>query len=308
MPNRPQQTLARPVELTGIAFFSNADVRLRILPADSGAGLSFQRVDLADRPLIPATSEFARGMHRRTAVERDGVSVAMVEHVLAALHGLWIDNAVIQIDGPEPPGFDGSCRALTEAIWDADIVQLSRPVEPIQVSGVISVVEARAAATQAPGLPPAARIEARAHSEPVLTIRYDLDYGADSPIASQSAEFEITPEWFSREIAAARTFILESEVDMLRQQGYGRRLTAADLLVFGTDGVIGNQTRWSNECARHKLLDCVGDLALAGRPVYGSVQASRSGHGLNQLLAQKLAAHSQHNPQSVPRSEQGHAA
>ena len=287
-----QKTVSRPVKLDGIAIFSNADVSIRFVPSDVDTGIHFQRVDLADRPLIPATIEFAQALHRRTAISRGGASVAMIEHIMAALAGLGIHNCVVEIDGPEPPGFDGSCRAIVDSLLTSGIADLAVPIEPlfVQQTSTVSVAEKRATITAVPS------------SDYSFRVGYNLDYGSDSPIVPHSAEFLITPETFAEEIAAARTFVLESEVEALRALGYGQRLTHSDLVVYGKNGVVGNTLHWPDECARHKLLDCIGDLALVGRPIIGTICASRTGHETNQQLAAQLLI--QNQTQHVHRSSQ----
>jgi len=137
--------------------------------------------------------------------------------------------------------------------------------------------------------------------EPGLTLSYTLDYGAGSPIPQQSFEVTLTPEAFLNEVVYARTFVLEQEVAALRAQGYGRRTTAADLLIYGADGVVGNTLRSPNECARHKLLDCVGDFALLGCDLWGRVAAHRSGHSLNSRFIRQVGL--SHPAQSRPWPE-----
>jgi UDP-3-O-acyl-N-acetylglucosamine deacetylase len=121
-----------------------------------------------------------------------------------------------------------------------------------------------------------------------LTICYALDYGPDSPITPQECRIRITPESFLKELAWSRTFVLEQEAHALRSQGYGKRTTARDLLIFGSQGVIDNELRAPNECARHKALDCLGDLALIGCDLHGTVEAYRSGHTLNAELVRRV--------------------
>jgi UDP-3-O-acyl-N-acetylglucosamine deacetylase len=215
---------------------------------------------------------------RRTAIERHGVVVEMVEHVMAALAGLGVDNCIVEVNAPEPPGLDGSCRGFTDALLSAGVVELNelRPVLLIERPLRINAAEQ------------ASQIEAAPLHRPTLAITYQLDYGPKSPIRPQQLTVEISPESFLAELAYARTFVLDTEVAALRAQGYGRRTTYRDLLVFGPDGVIENRLHAPDECARHKLLDCLGDLALMGCDVCGHIRAYRSGHGLNREMARRL--------------------
>ena len=280
---RFQNTIQRPIELTGIAIFTNHDVNVRFVPANPNSGICFQRVDLAQSKPIPARIENAVFRHRRTAIEFEDASVEMIEHVMAALAGLQIDNCLIEIDGPEVPGFDGSSLLITNTLLDAGIVEQSEPAKQFRLQSDVNVEQDQASIT---GSPCADRI----------IIGYQLDFGADSPVPNGQLEFEITPEVFVNEIAAARTFVLESEVEAMRSLGYGEKLTAKDLLVFGQDGVIDNKLRWPDECIRHKILDCIGDLSLIGCELHGNFQAIQSGHALNREMVRAiLASHNLNN-------------
>ncbi|MBA3313441.1 MAG: UDP-3-O-acyl-N-acetylglucosamine deacetylase [Planctomycetota bacterium] len=295
MTNLPKQrTIVRPATVAGFGFFTNADVTVTFLPAEPDAGITFVRTDLPDRVEIPATIAFAVERHRRTALHKNGTVVELTEHVLAALAGLEIDNCVVELTGPEPPGCDGSARHFVDALLDAGIVEQDRfaAVFGVPEPTIVRSADGSAMVAARPFSAPLAgrigRIKSVASSRCV--IRYELDYGADSPIAPQSAEFTLTPEIFATEIAGARTFILESEIASLRSLGYGQKVTEEDLLVFGKSGVIGNVLRDDNECARHKLLDCIGDFALIGGRITGRFNACRSGHALNRELVRGLLA------------------
>ncbi|MEM8865593.1 MAG: UDP-3-O-acyl-N-acetylglucosamine deacetylase, partial [Planctomycetota bacterium] len=205
-------------------------------------------------------------------------SVEMVEHILAALFGLGVDNCEVGVTASEMPGCDGSALAFVEAIADAGIQQQALPVQPLVVTEPVRCEDG------------GKWIEARPPIGEELSVEYNLDYGADSSIAPQWAVAEITPMAFATELAPARTFLLEAEAEAIRAQGLAKHVTAQDLLIFGQDGPIDNQLRYPDECARHKALDVVGDLALAGRPIVGHVVACRSGHRLNADLVRKLLA------------------
>ena len=278
MQQRMQRTIERTVETSGIGFFTGSDVIIRFLPADPNHGISFQRIDLPDTQPIPALLEYSVHRQRRTAIERDGATVEMVEHVMAALAGLQIDNCRVELNAPEPPGFDGSSLALTDLLRDAGIAEQDQPRPLCVIEDPLS-----AASDEGPG-----EITARPLSRPTLAISYELDYGPRSPIPPQNLTVEITPETFVEQLAYARTFILESEVDALRAQGYGSRTTAKDLLIFSTDGIIDNQLRAPDECVRHKILDCLGDFALIGCDLQGHFNAYRSGHRLNREIIRRL--------------------
>lgn len=276
--SRLQRSIRQPVELSGIGLFTDCDTRLRFLPAGTGRGIVFRRVDLPDSPEVPASLVYVESTERRTSLVKGPARVELTEHVLAALAGLQIDNCTIEIDAAEVPGMDGSCREFVEALQSAGIVEQDAPRRQIVVDRKLIVEDDRSRASTA----------VQPHYGAGLVITYHLDYGPRSPIPPQTRTVEVTPEEFTNEICFARTFILESEVAALRAQGYGTRTTARDLLVYGPDGVIDNQLRRPDECVRHKILDCIGDLALLGCDLRGHVTAWRSGHRMNQRLAEEI--------------------
>ena len=275
--SRRQRTIARAAEVRGVGFFHGADVTLRFHPAQPDTGLVFQRADLPGRPTIPARVDSVVPSQRRTTIRRGVASVEMIEHVMAALAGLQIDNAVVEIDAGECPGCDGSSRAFVEALDAAGIVEQEPKRPTLIVEEPISIRDGDAVlAIHPPG------------SSGGLTLAYHLDYGREAPIRAQSFCVGLSTETFRNELAPSRTFLLETEAQALRAAGIGVRTTAADLLLFGRDGVIGNELRYPDECAAHKLLDLVGDLALSGVDLQGFVVAYRSGHQTNASLVRRL--------------------
>ncbi|HEV3386858.1 MAG TPA: UDP-3-O-acyl-N-acetylglucosamine deacetylase [Gemmata sp.] len=276
---RHQRTLATSTEVEGVGFVTGAHVRVRLRPAPINSGLVFRRLDDPAAPLIPARTNFVTGTLRRTTLGSPTQGVTLVEHLLAALAGLRVDNCTIEIDGPEPPGLDGSAKGYAAAIISAGMVQqpARRPI--MAVSSPVTV----AAGGATIGLhPPDESLE--------LRISYLLDYGMFGPIPRQCWTLTACPEEFYREIAACRTFVTDVEAKALRAQGVGNHLTPADLLVFGPHGAIDNRVRFANEPARHKILDLIGDIALCGFDLAGHLVAYRSGHSLNVALAQRLTA------------------
>jgi UDP-3-O-[3-hydroxymyristoyl] N-acetylglucosamine deacetylase/3-hydroxyacyl-[acyl-carrier-protein] dehydratase len=274
---RRQRTIARPAEVRGVGFFHGADVTVRFHPAEPDAGIIFQRADLPGRPTIPAQVGSVVPSQRRTTIRNGGASVEMIEHVMAALAGLQVDNAVVEIDAGECPGCDGSSRQFVEALDRAGIVEQERTRPVLVVEEPISIREGDAVLAVHPPGPSGG-----------LTLSYHLDYGQGAPIPAQSFCVGLSAESFRAEISASRTFLLEAEATALRSAGIGVRTTEADLLLFGRDGVIGNALRYPDECARHKVLDMVGDLALLGADLHGFVVAYRSGHQTNAALARRL--------------------
>jgi len=274
-----QRTLARSVSLDGIGFFSGRDVSIRLVPAEPRYGLRFVRTDLPGSPTIPASIRHRIAEPRRTVLQDGDARVEMTEHVLAALVGMGVDNCRIELDGPEPPGLDGSALPYVEAIRIARLEEQRAPATWLVVDETIRIEDG------------AAWTAAEPSASNDFELAYDLEYGDNPGIGRQSLRYVHSPDAFADDIAPARTFIRESEVAWLRSMGIGKRTNAADLLVFADDGsLIDNELRFPDECVRHKILDLIGDLALAGRPIVGRVAAHRSGHGTNAALAAELAS------------------
>ncbi len=249
-----------------------------MLPADENSGISFERVDVPGSRRIPANIEYLMPSHRRTVLGIDDVTVEMTEHLMAALAGLGIDNCHVQIDAPEVPGCDGSSQAFVDAILDVGIKTQTAVRRPVAINQSHHIDNESGASID--GLPIA---------DSKFLITFDLDYGPTAPFPAQSLTVEVTPESFANEIAFARTFVLEAEIEALKARGYGARVSASDLVVFRDDGsVLDNKLRAADECVRHKILDCIGDLALVGSPLVGHVIAKRSGHSFNHQLAKRI--------------------
>jgi UDP-3-O-acyl N-acetylglucosamine deacetylase len=274
---RPQRTLAATTEIAGVGFITGARVHVRFRPAPVDTGRVFRRSDQPLAAPVAARVECVTGTDRRTTLGPAAHGVTLVEHLLAALAGLRIDNCLIELDGPEPPGLDGSADGFVAVLAAAGIVNQTarRPIytpdAPILVSRDTATI----------GLHPA--------KSPELRASYLLDYGAFAAIPRQTFTLDFSPGDFVREVAACRTFVTAAEAEALRTQGIGEHLTAADLIVFGERGPIHNRLRFADEPARHKVLDMIGDLALCGFDLAGHVVAYRSGHALNVELARRLA-------------------
>jgi UDP-3-O-acyl N-acetylglucosamine deacetylase len=273
---RNQRTIGGPVAVEGFGYWSGRDVRVEFRPAAPHAGISFVRGDLSEPVRIPALLSERIEVPRRTVLRHANASVEMVEHVLAALAGLQIDNCEVWVNQAELPGMDGSSRQFVEALDSAGIVVQSAVRSQLVVREITRLGDDDS------------WIEARPAKTAELNIRFRVDYGPSSSIGKQTVQMSITPDAFRREIASARTFMLKEEADWLLAQGLGKRATLADLLVFDADGPIDNELRYRDECARHKVLDLVGDLSLAGCDVIGQITAHRSGHRLNAEMVRVL--------------------
>lgn len=261
--------------LDGYGYWSGQDVRVEFHPAPPGHGLVFSRVD-CENAAIPAVVGYRCDAQLRTNLSLRGISVEMVEHILAAFAGLGVDNAQIRVNATEMPGVDGSCLPFVNLLRNAGIVDQPALRDVVVIKQRIRVGN------------DLAWVEATPHSDHGLHVEYHLDFGPQHIIASGQFGGKITPEFFQKELAPARTFILQSEANELREMGYGARVSTKDLLLFDDHGLVENELRFSDECVRHKALDLVGDLALAGCDIWGSVHAHRSGHRLNAELVQAI--------------------
>jgi UDP-3-O-acyl N-acetylglucosamine deacetylase len=200
----------------------------------------------------------------------------MVEHVMAALAGMNVDNCEVWVDQAEMPGCDGSAKAFVEAIARAGIVAQDAMRELFVIRDVVRLGNDEC------------WIEARPAVGDKTILHYDLDYGGGNPIGRQSLEVTLAVRFFQFSLAPARTFVLQREAAELQARGMGQRTTFNDLLIFDSQGPIGNALRFPDECVRHKILDMVGDLALAGCDLAGHFTAYRSGHRLNAELVRAM--------------------
>ncbi|MBT4011574.1 MAG: UDP-3-O-[3-hydroxymyristoyl] N-acetylglucosamine deacetylase [Planctomycetaceae bacterium] len=275
--NRTQQTIASTVTVAGFGFWSGVDVTLEFRPAPAETGLVFLRTEKDQEVPIPADVQYRQEVPRRTNLHANGTHVDMVEHVVAALTGLEIDNCFIWASTSEMPGVDGSSMPFVNALLNAGVVNQDNMRQAITIDSTIRVAENDA------------WIEARPPKTPgTMSLSYQLDYGSNVPIGPQRFSIDVCPSSFQNELAPARTFVLQSEADQLQASGRGLRVTTADLLVFDENGPVNNSLRFEDECVRHKTLDLVGDLALAGTDLHGDFEAHRTGHRLNAELVRQI--------------------
>jgi UDP-3-O-[3-hydroxymyristoyl] N-acetylglucosamine deacetylase len=256
-------------------------VRIDFRPAPPDSGIVFVRADLKGSPRIPATIDHRFETPRRTTLRCGEAAVEMIEHIMAALAGLQVDNCELWVDRPEMPGCDGSSLPFVQVLSAAGIVEQAAPRRRSVIRRTIRVGDENS------------WIEARPCSSGKMVLRYELDYGSGSSIGRQSLEVSLSPRHFHVNLAPSRTFLLQSEADAIKALGLGQRATCKDLLIFGLHGPIDNQLRFPDECVRHKMVDMVGDLALAGCDLVGRFSAYRSGHRLNAELVRAIAAQDQ---------------
>jgi UDP-3-O-acyl N-acetylglucosamine deacetylase len=253
-------------------------VRIEFRPAPADSGIVFVRSDLKGWPRIPANVDCRFETPRRTTLRHGEAAVEMIEHIMAALAGLQIDNCELWVDQPEMPGCDGSSLPFVKVLAAAGVVEQAAPRRRKVIGRVIRVGDE------------SSWIEARPCCSGKMVLRYELDYGSGSSIGRQSLEVSLSPRHFHINLAPSRTFMLQAEADAIKAQGLGQRATFQDLLIFGPQGPIDNQLRFPDECVRHKMVDMVGDLALAGCDLVGRFIAYRSGHRLNAELVRAIIA------------------
>lgn len=294
--SRMQRTVKGPVEYTGVGLHSGKEIRITVRPADAGTGISFVRTDLENQPVVRAHGANMKARQRRTCIQDGRAEVYTCEHLLAAFYALGIDNAVVEIDGEEVPGLDGSAVQFFEGLRSTGAVESRTPRPLYSVKQPIYVRDGSASIVALPGTGK-------------LTIEYHLDYPAHSesgassnvPGAKQIVAFEMSSENFERDIAPARTFVFQHEVEALRAAGLGKGANNQNTLVVGPDGPQENSLRWEDELARHKILDLIGDIANVGVDLDAHIIATRSGHGLNMALVQRILEEREHE------QEQGEA-
>jgi UDP-3-O-[3-hydroxymyristoyl] N-acetylglucosamine deacetylase/3-hydroxyacyl-[acyl-carrier-protein] dehydratase len=271
-----QKTVKKNVTLSGVGLHTGQAVTVTLKPAKADEGIHFCRIDLSGKPVVKlglSSIVMDPTVTRCTAIEANSVRIMTVEHLLAALSGLDIDNVLIEINGSEVPGLDGSSLEFVKAIEEAGIQELDKPHQYLEVNSPISVENGHGYMTVVPSKN--------------FEISYTLDY--NHPILSrQTVHFDVNRDTFLQDIAGARTFCLEQEAQEILAKGLGQGASAKNTLIISDQGPIDNVFRFENECARHKVLDIVGDLFLLGVKIRGKVYASKSGHALNRALISKI--------------------
>src|SRR3954462_4582643 len=268
-----QRTLRRPVSCTGIGLHSGNKVTLSLRPAPADYGIRFQRADLGGLE-IPATVTHLGGIQYQTGLTREAVSVETVEHLLAALTALGIDNAIVELNHPEVPIMDGSAAPFVHLILnEAGVKKLQSPRRYLKVLRPIALTHG----DKRIALYPAEH----------LKVTYSISF--DHPLLRhQTRTMKISEESFVEDIAPARTFGFLKEVEMLRQRGLALGGSLDNAIVLGDPGVLNTALRVEDESVRHKILDVIGDLSLVGHPVVGHLVAHRGGHALHTAFAARI--------------------
>ena len=258
-----RRTIARDAALEGIGLHLGHQCRLVFRPAPAGAGIRFRRSDITGSPEVPARVERAVLSERRTQLGEGPESLHTVEHVLAAVAGLEIDDLTIEMDAPEPPIMDGSARPFLEALQAAGVVETGGRADVLELAEAVRVIDGESV------------YEAYPAAE--LSVEVTIDF-PHPLIGRQKGAWRVTREAFAAELAPARTFGFVHEVEALRAKGLIRGASTDNAVVLDERGVVGTTLRWPDEFLRHKAMDCVGDLALAGRRVRARVVAFKPSH------------------------------
>jgi len=260
----------------GRGLFSGEPCRLRFLPAPAGSGIVFVRSDLPNPVRIAADVSNLAKRARRSSLMNGTVAVETVEHVMAAVWGLGIDNIEIEMNAAETPSTDGSSMPFIEALQEAGVEELSQESLRWVITEPITVSEGDAMLAAVPG------------PEDCLEILYHLDYSSVPSIGRQVMVFRLGKDDFVAQLGRSRTFSLKEEAQEMQARGIGKHLSARDVLVMGADGPIDNELRYPDEHVRHKIVDLIGDLASLGARLCGRVVAYGSGHELNRQLLRRL--------------------
>jgi UDP-3-O-[3-hydroxymyristoyl] N-acetylglucosamine deacetylase len=269
-----QHTISRPVEFAGIGLHTGVFTSARILPSGPGTGILFRRTDVGAE--IAASVENVVETSYATVLAAGGARISTVEHFLAALFGMEIDNAVVEVDGPELPVLDGSALEVSRSIAASGAVEQPARRRFLRVWENDRIRRNGSMIAMSPS----------AEFEVLVTVDFP-----GTAIGRQWARLSLTPESFLREIAPARTFVLRGQIEALRAAGLARGGSLDNAIVVDGDAVHNTEgLRYPDEFARHKLLDFLGDIALLGRPLRGAFVAVRPGHTVNHVLTEYLAS------------------
>jgi UDP-3-O-[3-hydroxymyristoyl] N-acetylglucosamine deacetylase len=270
-PAHLEQTIAAPIELAGVGLHSGAPVKMRLLPAPAGSGIVFRRTDL-DNFEIPAIGRNVAKVSYATSLMRQGVLISTTEHLLSALIGMGVDNVIVELDNLELPILDGSALPYVQAFLNAGIRIQRRRRETVRVLHPIEVREGDKFIGIYPGSG--------------YSIQYAIDFPA--PIGQQRAYVDLAAETYGTAIAPARTFGYKADEKRLRDMGLIRGAGPESIIILDAKGPMNGPLRFPDEYVRHKVLDLIGDLALAGRRIEGHVVAERAGHAMHTALVSRL--------------------
>jgi UDP-3-O-[3-hydroxymyristoyl] N-acetylglucosamine deacetylase len=270
-----RKTIAAEIRAEGVALHAGGTVHMTLLPAAAGSGVVFRRTDLGNREIRAAYDAVAE-TRLGTVIAGEGISVGVIEHLMAAVAGAEIDDLVVELDGPEPPILDGDALSYLRLIQQAGIREQPAPRRVLKVLKKVSVESGNASASLSPS----------------DYFEFDFEIVFESAaIGCQHFHWRFSPDTFAAEIAPARTFGFLQELDLLLKAGLGRGASLTNTLAIDDGRVVNaDLMRFPDEFVRHKILDALGDLALAGGPLLARFEGVRSGHALNNALLRALFA------------------
>jgi len=271
-----QRTIASPVKTVGIGLHSGRKATLTIKPAPVNTGIQFVRIDTPGQALVPATALAVCDTRLASVIQKDGVKVSTVEHLLSACAGLGLDNLLIEIDGEEVPIMDGSAASFLFLIESAGIAEQEAPRQFLVIKKSIEVLEG----------------DKLARLEPFFGFKLDFTIDFKHPAVDKTGQrfvVDFAEHAYRSEIGRARTFGFAHEVEALREMGLARGGSLDNAIVLDEHRILNNEElRYDDEFVRHKILDAIGDLYLIGHPIVGAYLAQKSGHALNNALLRKL--------------------
>jgi UDP-3-O-[3-hydroxymyristoyl] N-acetylglucosamine deacetylase / 3-hydroxyacyl-[acyl-carrier-protein] dehydratase len=273
---KQQKTIKSEFKISGKGLFGGKEAKVTIKPAGPDRGIVFVRTDLDSPVEIPVLPEYIAQRDRRTALQNGPAFVETSEHCLAAVYAMEIDNLIIEVEGNELPGCDGSADEYFKMLQKVGVIEQPVARKEFVITEPVCIAEGDKS------------IYALPNDGTGLNITYDLDYTQFTGIGRQLYSCQLSEAHFAQNLARARTFVLEAEARQMQALGIGAHLSPKDILVISSDGPIKNSYRYSDECVRHKVVDLIGDLKLAGRPIIGRIVAYKTGHSLNQKLVTKI--------------------
>ena len=270
-----QQTIAKPLSISGIGLHTGVDVSMKLFPAEANYGIKFIRKDLDDNNVIEAIWSNVTSTKLSTTISnKHGVSVSTIEHLMSALSGLHIDNIKIEINGPEVPIMDGSSINFVNLIDSTSIKKLYKKRKILKVKKNIKVEKDDSS------------VELKPNNQ--FSINFEIDFPSKL-VSQQSCQLQLVNGNYKTDIASARTFGFEKDVDLLRSNGLALGGSLENAVVVGETKILNSDgLRFEDEFVRHKILDSIGDLYLAGSPIQGYFLGNKSGHHLNNLLLRSL--------------------
>lgn len=271
-----QKTIKSDVKIHGRGLFGGEETKVVFRPASVNSGITFVRTDVPEPVRISAVAPNLAERSRRTTLKKGSVSIETIEHCMAAINALEIDNLVAEINGSELPAPGCSSAEYFKVLKRAGMTEQDVGRKEYVITKPITITAGDAC------------IYALPYSGDGLNLTYDMDYSGHTGIGRQIYSCHLTPEGFEKNLAPARTFLLEAEAKQFQARGIGAHISPREILVINSDGPIKNSFRFPDECVRHKIVDLIGDIALVGRAIKGRIVAYKSGHALNQQLARKL--------------------